>query len=166
MVIINALTKLPASAVELMDSVDLTSNVKPHSKARINAGHTVLANLFVDMVSGLASGDTTNVIKYINRATVKTDCEAILGYSLSSGQATTLLQAPSNIADSKLARVASIARQLQANRATARRTCQHYLLHNKGSMDFHAKLTGFLDECMMALATCEDYQDEEEWNEH
>lgn len=107
---------------------------------------------FRGMVSDLQNGDATSVIRYINRGSIRVDVEAILGRVLDADEAVQAGRlAPAHIADIGLARACTIARELQAMRATARRTCQMYQVHGTGSKVLHSKLIGYLNDAMALL---------------
>lgn len=149
---------LPGRVTDELAKVDLTGTIT--GCPGIGNHATQMASTFTSMVADLQNGDATSVIRYINRGSIRADVESILGYVLSPAQAIIAgRQAPSNIDDLVLARACSIARELQAIRASARKTCQMYQAHGTGSKELHRKLTGFLNQAIDMLTPSQEYED-------
>jgi hypothetical protein len=144
----------------IMASTDITGHIMGCPGIQ---GHTnSLARSFTDMMNDLAHGDATSVIRYINRGSIRTDVEAILGRRLDSSEAIDAGRlAPCHIDHLLLSRACARARELQALRATGRRTCQMYQGSGVGSVEFHARLNSFLGEALnlVNVGNDGDYED-------
>ena len=150
---------LPGSVLRELRNADLTSTVT--GCPGIGNHATQMASTFTSMVADLQNGDATLVIRYINRGSIRADVEAIVGYVLSPAQAIIAgRQSPCYIEDEVLSRACCIARELQAIRASARKTCQMYQAHGIGSTEFHRKLTTFIDQAITLLEPSQEYQDD------
>ncbi len=151
---------LPGSIQSELRNVDLTSTIT--GCPGIGNHATQMASTFTSMVADLQNGDSTSVIRFINRGSIRADVESIVGYVLSPEQAIIAgRQSPCHIEDLVLSRACSIARELQAIRASARKTCQMYQAHGIGSKELHRKLTGFINQALALLEPSQEYQDDD-----
>lgn len=149
---------LPGSVKAELQSADLTSTIT--GCPGIGNHATQMAGTFTSMVADLQNGDSTSVIRYINRGSIRADVESIVGYVLSPAQAIIAgRQSPCHIEDLVLSRACTIARELQAIRASARKTCQMYQAHGIGSKELHRRLTGFINSAIDMLAPSQEYED-------
>lgn len=150
-------TLLPGALTHVMGDADIAGTVTgcPGIAKHANG----LASTFTGMVAELADGNAKSVIRYINNGGIVSDVESLLGYALTREQRSLVgLTCPSHIDDLVLSRACSIARELQALRATARKTCQMYQAHGTGSKELHGKLTGHLRAALGILGTWYEYE--------
>ena len=149
-------TLLSNDVTRALGNVDLSNTVT--SCPGIGSHSVKLAEQFTGLVADLQNGDSTSVIRYINRGCIRADVEAVLGRTLDAHEAVIAGRlAPCHIEDIDLSRACTIARELQAMRASARKTCQMYQAHGIGSKELHRRLTGFIAS---ALDLLEDDFDE------
>ncbi len=149
---------LPLSTKRVLLSADLGGTI-PHC-AGIGNHTRAMANTFTSMLTDLEHGDSTSVIQFVNRGSIRADVESILGRPLDAQEAITAgRQAPCHIADLALSRACTIARELQAIRASARKTCQMYQAHGVGSKHLHSKLTRFINDALDLLNPAESDDD-------
>ncbi len=151
---------LPGSIQSELRNADLTSTITGCPGIGNHSAH--LAEHFATLVNDLQNGDSTSVIRFINRGSIRADVESIVGYVLSTEQAIIAgRQSPCHIEDEVLSRACTIARELQAIRASARKTCQMYQAHGIGARDYHRKLTTFINQAIALLEPSQEYQDDD-----
>lgn len=153
---------LPGTVKVILKDADITGTVTGMPGIAKHSDN--LASTFTGLVSDLANGDALSTIQYINRGSIRADVESVLGYKLTPEQAIIAgRQAPSLIEDLVLSRACTIARELQAMRASARKTCQMYQAHGFGSKELHSKLTRFVNDMLDVLNPGEDTGDDEDF---
>jgi hypothetical protein len=154
----NIQVEIPVSVIERLEVLDATP-VKSTRCPQVGEHIMSIASMFTWLKEQLAKGNTDYVIRYINRASIRSDVEAVLGYTITKEQALQCGRlAPCHIPDIELARAASIARELQALRHSGRRACQYFSLHGNNSEAFHVQLLALVEKAMDVVSTTYNYE--------